>query len=133
MKNNIKYMIKKSGLTQKEVSEKMKIRQATISGWSNGEIIPRLDNAYELAKLLNCKIDDLIEEDQEQKKTVSYEEIEEIYKKLEEPEKKVVLTLAKNFLMLYNTECCNDNEKQARLAQLAEHLTLNQGVKGSNP
>ncbi len=78
MKNNIKYMIKKSGLTQKEVSEKMKIRQATISGWSNGEIIPRLDNAYELAKLLNCKIDDLIEEDQEQKKTVSYEEIEEI-------------------------------------------------------
>ena len=31
---------------------------------------------------------------------------------------------------LYNSIC---TEKQARLAQLAEHLTLNQGVQGSNP
>ena len=40
--------------------------------------------------------------------------------------------------LLYNSFCVETNETQttiedARLAQLAEHLTLNQGVQGSNP
>ena len=39
--------------------------------------------------------------------------------------------------LIYNTICVEEHEtqkqKNARLAQLVEHLTLNQGVKGSNP
>ena len=39
--------------------------------------------------------------------------------------------------LIYNTICVEEHEtqkqKNARLAQLVEHLTLNQGVQGSNP
>ena len=37
--------------------------------------------------------------------------------------------------LLYNITCVGERckKKYARLAQLAEHLTLNQGVQGSNP
>ncbi len=42
--------------------------------------------------------------------------------------KKIVAFLKK---ILYNNFRVNDID--ARLAQLAEHLTLNQGVQGSNP
>ena len=39
--------------------------------------------------------------------------------------------------LLYNINCVKETQKQnkenARLAQLVEHLTLNQGVQGSNP
>ena len=40
-------------------------------------------------------------------------------------------------VILYNTSCVTENvatqNKPARLAQLVEHLTLNQGVQGSSP
>ena len=39
--------------------------------------------------------------------------------------------------MHYNNSCVEKvtkrKDREARLAQLAEHLTLNQGVQGSNP
>ena len=40
--------------------------------------------------------------------------------------------------MYYNNSCVENErpkskDRYARLAQLAEHLTLNQGVQGSNP
>ena len=45
--------------------------------------------------------------------------------------------LAFSRIVLYNITCVkeklDENKKYARLAQLAEHLTLNQGVQGSNP
>ncbi len=34
---------------------------------------------------------------------------------------------------MYNRFCCRGSTSYAPLAQLAEHLTLNQGVQGSNP
>ena len=33
----------------------------------------------------------------------------------------------------YTMTCVEETQAQAPLAQLAEHLTLNQGVQGSNP
>ena len=47
--------------------------------------------------------------------------------------KKFYFPLANYFLLLYNTEVRTNENKQARLAQLVEHLTLNQGVQGSRP
>ena len=35
--------------------------------------------------------------------------------------------------MFYNNSCVQGTQENAPLAQLAEHLTLNQGVQGSNP
>ena len=52
----------------------------------------------------------------------------------EEKNKKVLAFTRK---LLYNIPCVEEKpyetKEDARLAQLAEHLTLNQGVQGSNP
>ena len=54
--------------------------------------------------------------------------------------KKFKKLLAFSKKLLYNITCVKETQKQnkenkenARLAQLVEHLTLNQGVQGSNP
>ncbi len=36
-------------------------------------------------------------------------------------------------IIIYNTPCVEEIHTQALLAQLVEHLTLNQGVQGSSP
>ncbi len=36
-------------------------------------------------------------------------------------------------ILFYNISCVQETQGNAPLAQLAEHLTLNQGVQGSNP
>ena len=54
-----------------------------------------------------------------------------------EKRRKIKKQLAFFWKLLYNITCVREwpdgNTKDARLAQLAEHLTLNQGVQGSNP
>ena len=50
--------------------------------------------------------------------------------------KKIKKVLAFLKELLYNNSCLKErtyNLREARLAQLVEHLTLNQGVQGSNP
>ena len=67
---------------------------------------------------LNCR---KIQEKTENKKTL---------KNLKKP-----LAIPKNYaiISLVVTENVTQTTKDARLAQLVEHLTLNQGVQGSNP
>ena len=47
-----------SGLNQRELSEKLRINQTTISRWK--ETIPKTENLIEIAKTFNCSIDYLL-------------------------------------------------------------------------
>ena len=113
MKNRIKEMIKKSGYSQKEVAKKLNISEVNLSNWCSGKMIPRLDNAYNLAKLLNCKIDELIEENPPNEKTESEEdkEILEIIRSLDKKEKNLIKVLAKEIKILYTNDCCENNKQ----------------------
>ncbi|WP_241475500.1 helix-turn-helix transcriptional regulator [Priestia flexa] len=46
-------------ISQIEVAEIMGESKQTISGWSTGRIEPTLKKAFRLAKVLDCKVDDL--------------------------------------------------------------------------
>ncbi len=113
MKNNIKEMIKKSGYTQKEIAEKLNTTEANISGWSKGTIIPRLDNAYKLSKILKCSLNDLIEENppNEDDEEDEIREIIEEIKNLDKNQKKLIKVLAKDIKMIYTTNCCDEQQK----------------------
>ena len=63
MKNNINVWIAKSGMSKKEVAEKMGVSQTVLSRWINRHSNPSLEKAISLAELLNCKVDDLYEKD----------------------------------------------------------------------
>ncbi|HLR71973.1 MAG TPA: helix-turn-helix transcriptional regulator [Pseudogracilibacillus sp.] len=59
MKSNINVWIAKREMSKKEVAEMMDVSQTVLSRWINNRSMPSLKNAFKLADLLNCKVDDL--------------------------------------------------------------------------
>ena len=136
-KNIIEKRIKELKLTKREIIKKLNISEPQLYNWLNNKSEPSISNALNLCDILKLDIYDIIESKKKEDHYIEEskkEEILEIYNNLEEKEKNLLLALAKNIEILYNNDCVQNTEiKRARLAQLAEHLTLNQGVQGSNP
>lgn len=63
---NIRSLREREGLTQKYLAEQLNVEQSLISIWESGKNQPRADKLPVLAKVLNCKIDDLFESDASQ-------------------------------------------------------------------
>ena len=59
----IKKLRKKKGLSQKELADKMAVDQTAISQWERGVSYPRVAKLQELAKVLECTIDELVMEE----------------------------------------------------------------------
>ncbi len=71
MENNLKAWRESRGLSQQQVADifrqkygKSSVRKQTISRWERGRrdgklSLPDLENAFILAKIYNCKVDDL--------------------------------------------------------------------------
>ena len=59
--NNIKALRLKANLSQNDLAKSFGIRQSTVSMWELGESFPRADKLPQLAKMLGCKIEDLLE------------------------------------------------------------------------
>jgi putative transcriptional regulator len=59
MKNKIKELRAKLGLTQEELAYKVGVRRETIVFLEQGKYNPSLKLAYDVAKVLKIKIDDL--------------------------------------------------------------------------
>lgn len=56
----IKYIRKKSGYTQKELAEIISVSRAAIASYEVGRNRPDIDVLVEIAKACNCKVDDII-------------------------------------------------------------------------
>ena len=50
----------KKHITQEELSNILHVDRSTISKWENGEALPRAEMLPEIAKALDCSIDDLL-------------------------------------------------------------------------
>lgn len=61
MRFTIKEERQKAGLTQTELAKLSGVAQGKISEYESGSSLPRVDSALKIAKVLNKKIDDLIE------------------------------------------------------------------------
>lgn len=59
LKNNIKKIRSNKNVTQKELAQKSKIGQSTISEIEKGTHIPRVDTAIRLARALEVTVEDL--------------------------------------------------------------------------
>ena len=62
MQSRIGLLIKMKGLRKGYVAEYIGVNPNTVSNWIKGVSYPKLDQAYKLAKLLDCQLDDLIQE-----------------------------------------------------------------------
>ncbi|AMQ05168.1 helix-turn-helix transcriptional regulator [Sporosarcina sp. FSL K6-1540] len=59
MNNLIKEMRTAMGLTQDDLSEKLEVSRQTIISLEKGRYNPSLTLAFKLAKLFNCRIEDI--------------------------------------------------------------------------
>lgn len=50
----------RTGLTQKEVAEKLGIDQSAVSLWETGKTSPRIAVLIKLAELYHCSLDELL-------------------------------------------------------------------------
>ncbi len=62
---NLKYYMDVNGKTQIDIIKDLGVNKSAISTWCNGTRLPRMDKVDMLAKYLNCKRSDLIEEKNE--------------------------------------------------------------------
>lgn len=59
LKSNIGELLKSSGLNGKWVAQQLNISQNQMSNYVTGKSYPPVDKAFELAKIFNCRVDDL--------------------------------------------------------------------------
>lgn len=57
--NNLKEVREKANLTQEQLANLINVDRSTITKWETGEASPRSDKLPMLAKVLDCRIDDL--------------------------------------------------------------------------
>lgn len=61
-KIRISNAIKDSGIRPSMIALELDIGIASVYGWTSCQKMPSLDHLYKLAKLLGCKVDDLLVE-----------------------------------------------------------------------
>lgn len=61
---NLKALIRSSGLSTKELTERSGLSASTISRYLNGQMIPSFDSVINLSIALNCDIEDLADVDE---------------------------------------------------------------------
>ena len=57
---------KKEGMSQADVSEKLNVSRQAVSRWEAGDSRPSIENLQALCKLYNVKLDDLLDESNEE-------------------------------------------------------------------
>lgn len=61
---NIETLRVSKNMTQEQLAEQLGIARSTVAMWESGEAMPRSDKLPELAKILNCSIDELFGENE---------------------------------------------------------------------
>ena len=59
---NLKFYLKQANMTQADLAEYMNVSTASISNWSTGNKIPRMDKVDKLCELFDINRSDLIED-----------------------------------------------------------------------
>lgn len=58
----IKELRESASLTQEELASRLGMTRTAVSMWETGDAMPRADKLPEIAKILNCGIEDLFKE-----------------------------------------------------------------------
>ncbi|MBR2480040.1 MAG: helix-turn-helix transcriptional regulator [Clostridia bacterium] len=62
-KNKIKELRQEKGLSQRELAKQTGIKQANISRWEAGQVVPNVIDVWTLANFFDCSIDYLVGKD----------------------------------------------------------------------
>ena len=61
--NNLRYIREKRGLSKSQLADKLNVNQSTITRWENGEMGATVTNAFDISRILNIALPDLLGKD----------------------------------------------------------------------
>ncbi|MGD7051402.1 helix-turn-helix domain-containing protein [Sutcliffiella horikoshii] len=61
LKSNIGTLVEEAGLKDGYIAKKLNVTKRSVYNWRKGLSYPNFEKAFELASLLDCKVDDLAE------------------------------------------------------------------------
>lgn len=85
---NLRKYRKKAGYTQKDLGEKLKLTLSAVSRWEKGQSLPEFPALYDLCKILDIDINDLLgryalkQADIKSEDKIKLDKIKEIVKEL---------------------------------------------------
>lgn len=54
-----------ANITQQQLAEAIGVNQSSVALWETGQTLPRADKLLDIAKLLNCTIEELLKKEGE--------------------------------------------------------------------
>lgn len=61
--SNLQFLRRRSGITQENLAQQLGVSRQAISKWESGESVPEVSTLLQLAHLLSCTLDDLLQQD----------------------------------------------------------------------
>ncbi|WP_258037553.1 helix-turn-helix domain-containing protein [Bacillus thuringiensis] len=61
LKSNIGELVQKKGLKGRWIAQQLKVTPSQVSNYIQGRSFPTIEKAFQLADILDCKVDDLFE------------------------------------------------------------------------
>lgn len=61
--NNLRFIREKRGLSKSQLAQKLNVNQSTITRWENGEMGATVTNAYDISRLLDIPLPELLGKD----------------------------------------------------------------------
>lgn len=63
----IKQKRKQNGISQKELAQRLGVKQASVCLWESGKNLPRVGRLQKIAEILGCTVEDLFEPEHKKK------------------------------------------------------------------
>ena len=80
---------KSKKMSQEQLAEKMNVTRQSVSKWENGESYPEMSNIFELCKVFNCKLNELVYPDMSDISSLDEEIVMNVVKFNEKKQKEV--------------------------------------------
>ena len=115
--DNLRKIRKSKKMSQEQLAEKMNVTRQSVSKWENGESYPEMNNIFELCKVLNCKLNELVYPDMSDISSLDEEIVMNVVK-FNEKKQKEVKTLSNSisfleFCKLSNWKVVGQSNKDA--------------------
>ena len=97
--DNLRKIRKSKKMSQEQLAEKMNVTRQSVSKWENGESYPEMNNIFELCKVFNCKLNELVYPDMSDISSLDEEIVMNVVK-FNEKKQKEVKTLSNVIAMI---------------------------------
>ena len=87
--DNLRKIRKSKKMSQEQLAEKMNVTRQSVSKWENGESYPEMNNIFELCKVFNCKLNELVYPDMSDISSLDEEIVMNVVKFSEKKQKEV--------------------------------------------